>query len=218
MFFFSLSLSLSRNFFFWGAPGGLDCFYGGLFFVTSCALQLKAKCIFLCFLLCSCYASGSFWREWGGKGAYVTWWVKRCCSSVGFGCFQNNELLVPICVTCYHFVSCFCSDVNFHYFRSSRIRKQYTSVSPVALCQTNWTKDGIILPSRKHSSICFSFSFGGNVYALKLLFCIYIRGGNFTSFTVSKHIFLIIWNCPVGILTTNLSPSYLIYILTLKSS
>lgn len=56
-------ISLSPNFFFGGAPGGLDCFYGGLFFVTSCALQLKAKCIFLCFLLCSCYASGSFWRE-----------------------------------------------------------------------------------------------------------------------------------------------------------
>jgi hypothetical protein len=42
---------------------------------------------------------------------------------VGFVCFQNNELLVPICVTSYHFVSCFCSDVNFHYFRSSGIRK-----------------------------------------------------------------------------------------------
>jgi hypothetical protein len=40
---------------------------------------------------------------------------------------QNDELLSPIYVTCYRLVSGFCSDVinvvNFHYCRSSGIRK-----------------------------------------------------------------------------------------------
>lgn len=56
-------------------------------------------------------------------------------------CCQNDDLWSHFPCTCYSFCSCFLSDVvyvvNFCCCRSSGIGKQHTSVSPVALCQTN---------------------------------------------------------------------------------